>query len=1067
LTIGASSLLFNTTTKASWEKGKMIDRTISHYKILDKLGEGGMGEVYLAEDTKLNRKVALKFLPSQAAVNKTFKERFKREAQAAAALNHPNIITIHEVSEHEGRPYIAMEYVEGQSLKGLIAKKDMTIRQVLDIAIQICEGLTKAHQQGIIHRDIKPQNILVDKDGRARILDFGLARLEREAMITRTGSTVGTVAYMSPEQARGERVDQRSDIFSLGVVLYEMITLRIPFRGEHEAAMMNSILSDTPEPLARYKSDIPQELQRIIDKALRKDMSTRYQSIADMMADLKQVQMETMTLSTEGVARTAKVSRTRPILVSGAILLALAIVIVGYLVLNRTPTTTPPGMERLDKLGWENSVAVLPFRDFSPDQDQEYFCDGMTDAIISKLSGLQGLKVISMSSVMRFKEPEQDIKEVAEELGVSTVLEGSIQKEDSRIRLSAQLINASDGSHLWSDTYDRELESVFAIQDEISQAIVGVLKIRLLGADRIAFTKRYTDNVEAYNAYTQGRFLWNKRTEENLMKAIEYFQTAVELDPKYALAYSGLADVYNVLPSNVGTPVEEVLPQAKEAANKALDLDDNLGEAHASLGLALSLEGDTLGAEKEYLTAIELNPAYAYAHYWYAMLLGRMGKHEESLRELETAYELDPLSVVILVYLATIRWESGDSLEALELVQRALEIEPARMATYSAFGSGLHMSGRLEDAITIYQRAIQIDPTYSNAYNRLCYIYNEMGDFKRALESADYYVQSLPDEPDAYDTRGDIYAYNGRLNKAIENYQHTVKIDPKFGSSLEKLFSSYLFNREYDKADSMARLTLQVDDVKIRAAVRSALILIPLYQGKYNLALKVADEGIAADRAEQEESWDWAHKHSIKFFIYLETEHLDLARGELEIIKELQETYRPDDPVRLRDVYAVVSALEGEYGQADELMRTWRADVDEENQEQMGNYWRMMGIVEFIKGNTQAAITHLRDHLYENSTPLFEIRYFLAQAHLESGQAEQATEVLEKALSRYDRYRAQYPTWSVKARYYLAQAYEQLGRTQEAVDQYKEFLEWWRDADPGIPEVEDAKERLEKLRVES
>jgi serine/threonine protein kinase/Tfp pilus assembly protein PilF len=1045
----------------------MIGKTISHYRILKKLGEGGMGEVYLAEDTKLNRRVALKFLPTQLASDEKFRERFKREARAAAALNHPNIITIHEVSEYRGRPFIAMEYVGGESLKDLIAEKDLSFGKVIDIAGQICEGLATAHKSGIIHRDIKPQNIVVDKDGRARILDFGLARLERDAMLTRTGSTVGTVAYMSPEQAKGERVDQRSDIFSLGVVLYEMITLQTPFRGEHEAAMMNSILSDTPEPLARYKADVSQELERIVEKALRKDVNTRYQSAADMMTDLKQVQMETMTPTTKSVVRTAKVSQTGPILVSGGILLAVVVIIVGYLVLSRTPTSIPPGIEGVVKTGWKNSVAVLPFRDFSPDQDQEYFCDGMTDAIISKLSGLEGLKVISMSSVMRFKEPEQDIKEIAGELGVSTVLEGSIQKEDSRIRLSAQLISASDGSHLWSDTYDRQLESLFAIQDEISQAIVDVLKIRLLGADRVAFTKRYTDNVEAYNAYTQGRFLWNKRTEENLMKAIEYFERAVELDPEYALAYAGLADVYNVLPSNVGTPVEEVLPKAKEAANKALDLDDNLGEAHASLGLALSLGEDTLGAEKEYLKAIELNPGYAYAHYWYSLLLGETGRHEESLKELKTAYELDPLSVVILVNLASKRWESGDSLQALELIERALEIEPTRMATYRVYGNGMRSSGRLEDAVRIFQRAIQIDSTYSSAYNQLCYTYNEMGDFERAIKSADHYVQSLPDEPDAYDTRGDIYAYNGRLNKAIENYRQAIKVDPEFGSSQEKVFSAYLFNREYDKADSMARLTLQVDDPKIRAAVRSALIMIPLFQGRYDLALKLADEGIAADRAEQEESWDWSYKHSIKFLIYMETERLDLARRELEIVKALQEKHLPEDPARLRDVYAVVSALEGEYGQADELLRTWRADIDEGNEYQVTKYWRLVGIVEFIKGNMQKAIAHLRDHLYEDYTPLFEIRYFLAQAYLESGQAEQAAEVLEKALSRFDKYRAQYPSWSVKAHYYLGQAYEQLGRIQDAVYQYEEFLEWWKDADPGITEVEDAKLRLARLKSES
>ncbi|MGB7063277.1 MAG: protein kinase [Candidatus Zixiibacteriota bacterium] len=1048
----------------------MIGKTISHYRVVRKLGEGGMGEVYLAQDTKLNRQVALKFLSEQFASDQSFKARFKREAQAAAALNHPNIITIHEVAEHQDRPFIAMELVEGESLKELIERKDLSIDRVTDLGIQISQGLAKAHQAGIIHRDVKPQNILIDKDGRARICDFGLAKLRREVMLTRTGTTVGTVAYMSPEQGQGKEVDQRSDIFSLGVVLYEMVTGQLPFKGEHEAAIVYSIVNDTPEPLARYKAGVPEELQKIVEKALRKDAETRYQSSADLTADLRELRRQSTTaatLSSRSALGLGKGKRSWAVPIVGVILLVAIVAVVAFLWSGRRDMPVVPGGEMTARTSWKNSIAVLPFRDFSPDKDQEYFCDGMTDAIIGKLSGLENLKVISMSSVMRFRDPERDIKEIGRELGVAAVLEGSIQKEDSTIRLSSQLVNAANGAHLWSETYDRELESVFAIQDEISQAIVNVLRIRLLGDDRTAFAKRHTDNLEAYNAYAQGRFLWNKRTEENLTRAIGYFERAVQLDPDYALAYAGLADAYNVLPSNVGTPVEEVLPQAKEAAGKALELDDKLGEAHASMGLALKLEGDLEGAEKEYLQAIQLNPAYAYAHYWYAMLLGEMGKREEGLRELERAFELDPLSVVILVYLASTRWESGDSLQALELIQRALEIEPTRMATYSVYGSGLRASGRLEDAVRIYQEAIQIDSTYAHAYSRLCYTYNQMGNLDKALDAANNYVRSLPDEPDAYDTRGDIYAYNGKLDQAIENYRKALEVNPGFGASLQNLVAAYLFKREYDKADAIIREALSSDDQNARAGARTYLAFIPMFQGKLDLALGVLDEGIAADRSGQEPGWSLAFKHLVKFFIYMETERLDLARRELEIVKGLQEKHLPEDPSRTRDLSAIFSALQGEYGQADELLKTWRADIDQNNEEQMRGYSRIAGIVELIKGNPQAAIAHLRDGLYDGFAPLFEVRYFLAQAYLESGQVEQAAEVLEKALLRYDKHRAEAPIWSVKAHYSLGQAYERLGRMQDAIGQYEEFLTWWKNADPGFAEIEDAKERLKELRAKS
>ncbi len=1047
----------------------MIGTNIGHYKVVQKLGEGGMGEVFLAEDTKLNRQVALKFLPSQYASEENFKARFKREAQAAAALNHPNIITIHEVSEYEGRPFIAMEYVEGESLKDLVAGEDLSLDRVIDLGIQISGGLAKAHQQGIVHRDVKPQNVVIDKDGRARILDFGLAKLARDAMLTRTGSTVGTVAYMSPEQATGEEADARSDVFSFGVVLYEMITRRLPFQGDHEAAVMHSIVSDTPEPLARYKAEVPEELQRIVDKALRKDIGTRYQSAADLMADLKELRKEgatQATLSTKSVYRPAREGRSRSILVAGIVLVAL-IVLVSYLVFKGAPVPAPPGAEMTSRSVWRSSVAVLPFRDFSPDRDQEYFCDGMTDAIIGKLSGLQDLKVISMSSVMRYKSPELDIREIGRELGVATVLEGSIQKEGERIRLSAQLVNVADGSHLWSETYDRQLESVFSIQDEVSQAIVNVLKIRLLGNDRAAFVKRHTENLEAYNAYTQGRFLWNKRTEEDLMKSIEYFERAIELDPGYALAYAGLADAYAVLPSNIGYPAEEVVSKAKEAALKALDLDEDLAEAHASLGLALKIGNEAEEAEKRYHQAIALNPGYAYAHYWYSLLLHEMGKPDESMIELETAFQLNPLSVVILTNLASRVGAAGDWQKAEELIKRAIEIEPNRATTYAVYAGGLRAIGRRDEAIEVYAQAVQADSSYLSAYNELAYLNSYAGDFDKAVGFANRYVELAPEEANPYDTRGDIYAHYGKLDQAIENYEKVLEIDPNFDNTLWKLTAMHVFKREYAKAESLIRRFLLSKDEGTRSSVSNGLAHILVYQGKFEQALSVLDEGIAADKKEQTEAWTTIGKHSLKLFIHLEKQNLDLAFREIELMREIQERVYPDDPVKLQNAYAIVWALRGQTATADEILRTWRENIDESNPGLMSGYHRVSGIVEFFKGNAEEAITHLRRGLTENSKPLFEARYFLGEAYLQTGQPEEAASLLERALLSHDERRMVYPTLSVRAHYLLGKAYQQLGRNEGAIEQYKEFLDIWKDADLGIPEVEDAEQRLKDLRLKS
>ena len=1048
----------------------MIGETISHYKILEKLGEGGMGVVYKAQDTKLDRLVAIKFLPPHLTSDSVEKERFIHEAKAASALSHPNITTIHEIDEFEGQMFMVMEYCEGKTLKQLIEQKTLSINKVLDLGIQVCEGLNAAHKKGVIHRDIKSDNIVITPENQVKIMDFGLAKLKGAAKLTTAGTTLGTAAYMSPEQASGAKVDLRSDVFSLGVVLYEMITGQLPFKGEHQAAIIYSIINETPEPLARYKANVPDGLQRIVGKALRKDVGTRYQSAADLIADLKELQQESITQAILSSKSTYQLSRKRafkPILTTGLILLASAVLVVGYLLLRPIQFTHKPGVTISGRAGWQNSIAVLPFRDFSPDQDQEYFCDGMTDAIISKLSGLEELKVISMSSAMRYKDPDRDIKKVGQELDVNAVLEGSIQKEDSRVRVSAQLINVADDAHLWSQTFDRELESIFAIQDEISQAIVDVMKIRLLGADKTSFVKRYTESIEAYNAYMQGRFLWNKRTEEHLMKAIEYFEKAVELDPNYALAYAGLADAYSVLPSNIGYPVEEAIPKAKEAARQALELDDNLAEAHASLGLALKIEGDFESAEQEYLRAIKLNHGYAYAHYWYSLLLDDAGRDEEGLKELEIAFELDPVSVVILTNLSSKKAASGDWLKAEELIKRALEIEPSRGVTYTVYGAGLRQIGWVEEAIQIYAKAIEMDQCCWDAYNALAYLYSHTGNFDKAIEVADKYVELAPSEADAHDTRGDIYAYNGMLDQAIENYKKALEINPDFGITWWKLTGMYLFRGDYAKAENLINRRVSSKDKNARSSASRRQAQMLLFQGKFEQALAVLDQGIAADKADQIQIDETLGKHVARFFIYLEKENLDLALKDLDIIREMLKELKSRDPVRLRDLYAIVWAAGGKISEADEALRTWREEINENDPIQMSRYLRTQGIVELMKGNPKTAITYLKQGLTENSRPLFEARYLLGQAYVESGQANEAVEVLEKVLLSHDERRLEYPILSVKAHYLLGLAYEQLGRNKESIKQYQEFLNIWKDADPGIPELEDAKERLEKLRVES
>ncbi len=610
----------------------MIGKNISQYRIIQMLGQGGMGEVYLAEDTKLNRKVALKFLPLQYVSDQDLKTRFKREAQAAAALNHPNIITIHEVSEYEGRPYMAMEFVEGGSLKDLIRAEGMSVSQVTNLAVQISEGLAKAHQAGIVHRDIKPQNILIDADGRPRICDFGLAKLKREVVLTQTGTTLGTIAYMSPEQARGEEVDHRADIWSLGVVIYEMLAGRRPFRGDHDQAVIYAILNSQPESISEIRADAPDPLVHIVEKAIEKSPDDRYQDVDEVVSELRSLKTELDSQLTKTVKAE---KRTSP------------------------------------------SIAVLPFANLSADKEQEYFCDGMAEDIINVLTNVEGLHVVARTSAFAFKGKSQDIRKIGKELNVSSVLEGSVRKAGNRVRITAQLINVADGYHIWSEKFDRDLADVFAIQDEISLTIVDKLKVKLLGNEKEKMLKRYTQNLEAYDLYLKGRYHWNRRTPQSLEKAVAHFEQVIQKDPEYALAYSGLADSYSMLEQVQVITAKEAFPKARGLAKKALEMDDTLAEAHTSLAYVLwSYDWDWVGAEREFRRALELNPNYATAHQWLAMCLAGLMRTSEAIQEMQKALELDPLSLIINTAAGFLYISSGQEEKAIKQAEKIVDMDP-------------------------------------------------------------------------------------------------------------------------------------------------------------------------------------------------------------------------------------------------------------------------------------------------------------------------------------------------------------------------------------------------------
>jgi serine/threonine protein kinase len=709
------------------------------YQVIEELGRGGMGKVYRALDKKLNEEVAIKLIKPEIALDKGTLTRFQNELKVARKISHRNVGRMYELMEDQGLHFITMEYVPGEDLRSFLHRsKRLAIGTAVDIAKDVCDGLAEAHRLGVVHRDLKPSNIIIDKDGNARIMDFGIARSMREKGITGPSVIIGTPEYMSPEQMEAKETDPRSDIYSLGVILYEMTTGRLPFEGQTTLSIAVKHKTEIPKDPREFNPQIPQELDRLILKCLEKEREKRYQRADDILAVLNT--MESSTLTT-GLA-----------------------------------AATTIDTDKMSETTWKRSIAVLPFSNLSPDKEQEYFCDGLAEEIINALSHVRDLKVVARTSAFSFKGKDIDLREVGKKLNVDAVLEGSVRKAGDRLRITAQLINIADGYHLWSERFDRAMKDVFDIQDEVTLEIVDKLKIELLGKEKERVVKRYTENLEAHNLLLKGRYFWAKRTKEGLGKGMECVRQALEVDPAYALAYAHLASNYISLGWLGFSRPHDAFPKAKAAAQKALEIDGSLPQAHsASAFISLFYDWDWAAAEKGFKKALSLNPGYEYAHWGYGSFLLCMNRLEEALAAIRKALEIDPLSLSLNADLgAWLRIARRDD-EAQEQFKKTIDMDPNFGLAHYYMGILYSDKGMYKEAIPEFRKAIELTGGLSWAFGWLASAYamlgqkDDAGKILLALEerSKEQYIRPTTLAP-IYFTLGDIDRSFECLEKAIE-----------------------------------------------------------------------------------------------------------------------------------------------------------------------------------------------------------------------------------------------------------------------------------------------------------
>jgi serine/threonine protein kinase/Tfp pilus assembly protein PilF len=798
--------------------------SISHYRILSQIGAGGMGEVYLAEDTRLRRKIALKVLLGQLAHEEDRLRRFEQEARAASALNHPNIITIHEVGSDAGVRYIAMEYIEGETVRQRLRHGKIGQREAIEVAIQVANALAAAHQAGIVHRDIKPENVMLRPDGYVKVLDFGVVKLTEKFVERTTGDressgeeaadvktitivsteanvVMGSPNYMSPEQARGLQVDGRTDIFSLGALIYEMITGTIPFDGPSVSDIIVSILERQPPPVSSVTPEASPRLVRIVEKAMAKDRGARYQTAAEILAELKKLRRRldyeaglddsfsglpddataslradqdtkaTILDISRSSSEIAPTQRKTPVPWSAeyifqeikqhgrgfSIVLTLAVaVMIGSVLLLRSSGSHPI-----------DSIAVLPFANEGGDQNTEYLSDGITESLINNLSNSPRLKVVSRNSAFRYKGRDIAPKVVGRELGVRVVLTGRIIQRGDSLQISVDLVDARDDTQIWGEQYNRKMSALVVAQEEIARRVAEKLELRLSGVDQTRISKQGTDNAEAYQLYLRGRYYWNKRTEEGLRRGIEFFNKAIELDPSYSKAYAGVADCYAMLTEYSAQPPMELYPRVQAAARKALEIDDSLAEAHTSLAAAYEYQWAWSDAEREYRRAIELNPNYATAHQWYGVFLSSHLRHEEAISQLRKALELDPLSLIINTSMGRALYGARRYDDASEQLRKTVEMDPN--FPESRFQLAMVYEGKkmYREALGEFEKCVELfnDPAMKVWLGRVYAVEGRRGDAERVIAEMNELAKTKYISPYPMAT---IYAALGQNDRALE-----------------------------------------------------------------------------------------------------------------------------------------------------------------------------------------------------------------------------------------------------------------------------------------------------------
>jgi tetratricopeptide (TPR) repeat protein/predicted Ser/Thr protein kinase len=970
---------------------------ISHYRIIEKIGAGGMGVVYKALDTRLDRAVALKFLPPHLVCDPGARTRFEHEAKSASALNHPNITTIYEIDEQDGRCFIAMEFIEGKSLAEILKDRVLSMDELLDIAIQIGRGLDAAHRRDVVHRDVKPDNIMLTDDNRVKIMDFGLAKLRGATRVTKTATTVGTLQYMSPEQAQGKDTDQRSDIFSFGAVLYEMVTGRKAFRGDNEAAVINSILNQDPEPLARYKRDVPEGVQRIVDKALAKDKEERYQHADEMAADLKRERRISEHIDPSLARQTlSEVEPKKGAKRMVALLLVAAVVVILYLVFEPFRIEMGPDTHAVAQ---ENSLAIMYFENMQDPDDTDRTAQMVTALLITDLSESEYMRVVSRQRLYdilaRLGKEDRKVldksvaTEVAAEAGVKWILTGTVLQVEPNIVLTSEISDAGTGEiHATQRVSGAPGEDVFAMVDRLTIEVRRDMSLPQEAREetdhRVADVT--TSSEDAYRHYLEGLDLYDKYYYE---EATAHFRQAINYDSTFAMAYYYLSTL--------------------SAGEESRDLADK----------AFRYSANASTAERYYIES-------------YAAFLD--GDYEETIKRLHRVFVLDPDNKLALFTAAVIY--------------------------------GMYLA-KPESTIHYCERILEIDPHFKNAYNQLAYAYNRLEKPDSSIWAINQYIALAPAEANPYDTRGDLYAWNGRLDEAMASYRKAEAMKPDFVGSTLKVGHMYLFKGQYARAESCYKIVASSRDKWDRCRARLYIAVVPTYQGKLAKALEILRDGLAADQMEGNTGIYSAHKHRLEAEIYRELGENEPAIEEARHYRDMNMKADPENPSYVFDFYGDILALSGEVEQAEELLSEAENRPDGETLRQYSSYYFSRGLIASAKGEHEKAITEMRRALDESPDPYFHLRSFLAETYLEAGRHDLAIALMEKALSRYDDSRLLSTIRAVSAFYLLGMAYEASGWNEKAIEQYEIFLDIYKDADPGLPEVEDARRRLERLKVAS